>query len=141
MPVVSYFIALLPCRISTYVGWNISFADLAVPSSKPVDDGTDIFLLARWQMKFLLTNTLSKIELFALLFVCIHAREPLYSKVAVIAWWLQLASAEFLYIFFLFSGILKISILSLNILHLEVFFAVFCHLYIQLHPCLIKDVI
>ena len=69
MPVVSYFIALLPCSISTYVGWNISFADLAVPSSKPVDDGTDIFLLARWQMKFLLMNTLSKIELFALLFV------------------------------------------------------------------------
>ena len=56
-----------------------------------------------------------------------HAREPLYSTVAAIAWWLQSTSAG------------KNRYLSLYISHLEVFFAVHCHLHIQLHACLTRD--
>ena len=67
-----------------------------------------------------------------------HAREPLYSKFAVVAGRLQSTSAEFGH-FFVYRDIKK-RYLSLNIFLLEVFFADYRHLYVQLHACLTRDV-
>ena len=54
-----------------------------------------------------------------------HAREPLYSKFAVVAGWLQSTSAESGHLF-VYRDIKKMFVL-LNILLWEVFFADYCH--------------
>ena len=66
-----------------------------------------------------------------------HAREPLYSKFAVVPGWLQSTSAEIGQFFF--TGILKNMFVLLYVLLWEVFFTDYCHLYIQPHICLTTD--
>ena len=61
-----------------------------------------------------------------------HARDPLYSNSAVIAWWLQSTSAQKVYITVKKGNIL------VNILLQKIFLANYCHLLIQLGIYLTK---